>query len=77
MDDRSAARFAAYKHGRGAEYDDAMATRAERKRQTGEVEKPHRPHPGHSHAESPLADPAVRARRAAAAQRSAAKSSAR
>jgi putative FmdB family regulatory protein len=77
MDDRSAARFAAYKHGRGAEYDDVMAKRAERSRQTGVLEKPHRPRHGHAHAESPLADPAVRARRAAAAARSAAKSSAR
>ena len=76
MDDRSAARFAAYKHGRGAEYDDVMARRAERSRQTGVVEKPNRPHHGHSHAESPLADPAVRARRAAAAARSAVKHSA-
>jgi hypothetical protein len=77
MDDRSAARFAAYKHGRGAEYDDVMAARAERRRQTGTAEKPARLHHGHSHAESPLADPAVRARREAAARRSAAKSSAR
>lgn len=79
MDDRSAARFAAYKHGRGAEYDDVMAARSERRRQTGEPEKPHAHRRGHdhSHAESPLADPAVRARRAAAAKKSAARASAR
>jgi len=32
MDDRSASRLAAYKHGRGAEYDDTMAAREEAKK---------------------------------------------
>lgn len=79
MDDRSAARFAAYKHGRGAEYDDVMAARSERRRQSGEPEKPHAHGPGHDHghARSPLADPGVRARRAAAAKKSAARPAAR
>jgi putative FmdB family regulatory protein len=66
MDDRSASRLAAYKHGRGAEYDDTMAARDEAKKRYGAVENP-RPHAlGHS----PLADPAVLARRAAAARKS-------
>jgi putative FmdB family regulatory protein len=38
MDDKSAARFAAYKTGRGHEYDDKQATVAERRKQRGEVE---------------------------------------
>jgi putative FmdB family regulatory protein len=37
MDDKSAARFAAYKTGRGHEYDDKQATVAERRKQRGEV----------------------------------------
>lgn len=70
MDDRSASRFAAYKYGRGAEYDDTVAARAESKRKAGIPEAP-KVHAHHSHAHSPLADPGVRARRAAAAKRSA------
>ena len=62
MDDQSAARLAAYKVGRGAEYDDTVAARAERATQRGEP-----PLPAHSH--SPLADPAVFANRRAAAQK--------
>jgi len=38
MDDKSAQRFAAYKTGRGDEYDDKQATVAERRKQRGEVE---------------------------------------
>lgn len=68
MDDRSAARLAAYKHGRGAEYDDTMATRREAKKRYGVAEEPPASHP---HGHSPLADPAVFARRAAAARKSA------
>ncbi len=37
MDDRSAARYAAYKHGRGAEYDDKMHEREERGKKRGEA----------------------------------------
>ena len=70
MDDRSASRLAAYKHGRGAEYDDTMAVRAEAKKKYGVTAKPG----SHEHGHSPLADPAVVARRAAAARKSAAKS---
>jgi putative FmdB family regulatory protein len=36
MDDPSAARYAAYKHGRGAEYDDKTRERAEAKKKRGE-----------------------------------------
>jgi putative FmdB family regulatory protein len=68
MDDRSAARLAAYKHGRGAEYDDTVAARSEAKKNRGVAEKepPHARKGGHS----PLADPAVFERRAAAARKS-------
>jgi putative FmdB family regulatory protein len=38
MDDKSAERFAAYKMGRGHEYDDKQAVIAERRKQRGEVE---------------------------------------
>jgi len=38
MDDKSAERFAAYKTGRGHEYDDKQAAVAERRKQRGEVE---------------------------------------
>lgn len=40
MDDKSAERFAAYKTGRGHEYDDKQAVIAERRKQRGEVEPP-------------------------------------
>ena len=70
MDDRSASRLAAYKHGRGAEYDDTMAVRAGVKKKYGVTAKPG----SHVHGHSPLADPTVVARRAAAARKSAGKS---
>jgi putative FmdB family regulatory protein len=38
MDDKSAERFAAYRSGRGHEYDDKQAASAERRKQRGEVE---------------------------------------
>ncbi|HZO83555.1 MAG TPA: zinc ribbon domain-containing protein [Candidatus Binataceae bacterium] len=66
MDDRSAARLAAYKHGRGAEYDDVVAAREEKRKQRGE------PQPAahaHSHSHSPLSDPVVFKHRAEAAAR--------
>jgi putative FmdB family regulatory protein len=66
MDQRSASRFAAYKHGRGAEYDDTVAVRDEAKKKYGIAE----PSGPHAHGHSPLADPAVLARRAAAARKS-------
>jgi len=69
MDDRSASRLAAYKHGRGAEYDDTMATREETEKKYGVARERSR----HAHGHSPLADPAVMTRRAAAARKSAAK----
>lgn len=68
MDGPSSARYAAHLNGRGAEYDDTVATRADRRKQVGETEKqPAAQHHGHSHSDSPLADPAVYARRRAAA----------
>jgi len=68
MDDRSASRLAAYQRGRGAEYDDTVASREElRKKQTEPSAKI-----GHeTHLHSPLADPAVFARRRDAAARKA------
>ena len=56
MDDRSAARYAAYKHGRGAEYDDKMHERAEVGKKRGEPSASppasvH--HHGHAHAPAP------------------------
>lgn len=69
MDDRSAARYAAYKHGRGAEYDDKMQAHEEARRKRGAPSgAPANPH-AHSH--SPLADPVVYARRRDAAARKA------
>lgn len=68
MDERSTSRYAAYLHGRGAEYDDTVAARTEQQQQRGgRAEKP----PTQHHSDSPLADPAVFARRRAAAKRSA------
>jgi hypothetical protein len=69
MDDRSASRLAAYKHGRGAEYDDTMAAREEAKKKYGVKAKSNSREHGHSL----LADHAVMARRAAAARKSAGK----
>jgi putative FmdB family regulatory protein len=68
MDDRSAARLAAYKHGRGAEYDDVMASRDEARKKRGESEPAVEKH-GHDH--SPLSDPIVFAHRRDAAARKA------
>jgi putative FmdB family regulatory protein len=69
MDDRSASRLVAYKRGRGAEYDDTMATREEVKKKYGVKGKPS----SHAHGHSLLADPAVMVKRAAAARKSAGK----
>ena len=68
MDDRSAARLAAYKHGRGAEYDDTMAARDETRKKRGEFKPAPEPH-GHNH--SLLSDPVVFAHRRDAAARKA------
>jgi len=65
MDERSSARYAAYLHGRGAEYDDTVAARAELANKHG---TPADQAPARSH--SPLTEPAVYARRRAAAKRS-------
>jgi putative FmdB family regulatory protein len=65
MDAPSSARYAAHVHGRGAEYDETVAARAEARKQRGEA-----PVGAHTHRHSPLADPAVYKRRRAAAIRS-------
>jgi len=67
MDERSTSRYAAYLHGRGAEYDDTVAARTEKQQQR---EVPTAKTPAQPHSHSPLADPAVYARRRAAAKRS-------
>ena len=66
MDQRTTSRYAAYLHGRGAEYDDTVAARTEQKQKHG---TPAAKTPAHQHDHSPLADPAVYARRRAAAKR--------
>ena len=66
MDGPSRARYAAHLTGRGAEYDDTIAARAETRKQRGAP--PAKP-AAHNHDHSPLADPAVYARRRAAAAR--------
>jgi putative FmdB family regulatory protein len=66
MDDRSAARLAAYKAGRGAEYDDTTASRKELASQRGETgSKPGTAEQSHS----PLSNPVVLAHRREAAQK--------
>ncbi len=69
MDGPSTARYAAYLNGRGAEYDDTIAARAELQKQRGEpANTPAKKKPlGHHHDHSPLSDPGVYARRRAAA----------
>jgi putative FmdB family regulatory protein len=57
MDDLSAARLAAYKVGRGAEYDDTVATRRELASQRGETETAEPA--AHAHSHSPLSAPVV------------------
>ncbi|HKV53781.1 MAG TPA: hypothetical protein VJN94_03980 [Candidatus Binataceae bacterium] len=67
MDDQSASRLAAYKLGRGAEYDDTMAARKEFAAGEGQgsAVKPH----AHADSHSPLANPKVFANRRLAAQK--------
>jgi putative FmdB family regulatory protein len=65
MDDRSAARYAAYKHGRGAEYDDKTQARDEAKKKRDEP--PSKPAPAahqHAHSHSALAAAARKAKAA-------------
>jgi hypothetical protein len=68
MDDPSASRLAAYRRGRGAEYDDTVASREELQKKQAEL-------PAkvgqERHSHSPLADSAVFARRRDAAARKA------
>lgn len=49
IDDRSAARFAAYKLGRGAEYDDKLAAREDLRKRRGAPPEPSPPAPAHGH----------------------------
>jgi putative FmdB family regulatory protein len=67
MDDQAAARVAAYKTGRGAEYDDTVAVRKElaSKQGDGGSDDPQLGRGSHS----PLSDPAVFANRRKAAQK--------
>jgi len=67
MDDKSAARLAAYKAGRGAEYDDTVAARKELALRHGDSESSEPATPAHSH--SPLSDPVILANRRKAAQK--------
>jgi putative FmdB family regulatory protein len=67
MDDRSAARLAAYKAGRGAEYDDTVAAREELALQHGGSESRQHAPPADYH--SPLSDPVTLANRRKAAQK--------
>ena len=67
MDKPSTSRYAAHLLGRGAEYDETVAARTEKQRQRG-IPAENTPSQHHNH--SPLADPAVYARRRAAAKRS-------
>lgn len=65
MDDPSAARYAAYKHGRGAEYDDKTLAREEANKKRGEAaSKPAAQAHQHGHSHAPLSA----ARKAKAAQ---------
>jgi len=66
MDDPSAARLAAHKAGRGAEYDDTVAARKELALRRGDGGSGLPPRAAHSH--SPLSDPTVFANRRKAAQ---------
>ena len=70
MDDRSAARYAAYKHGRGAEYDDKVHAReeAENKRGAPPPAKPAAAAHEHGHSHSHAAMTAVRKANAAKAK---------
>ncbi|MBV8451804.1 MAG: zinc ribbon domain-containing protein [Deltaproteobacteria bacterium] len=67
MDDRSAARLAAYQAGRGAEYDDTVAARKEVALRRGDNESSEPAQLAHSH--SPLSDPVTFANRRKAAQK--------
>ena len=66
MDDQSAARLAAYKAGRGAEYDDTIAARTELASQEGEINGRMSTVSAHSH--SPLSNPVTLENRRKAAQ---------
>jgi putative FmdB family regulatory protein len=68
MDDRSAARYAAYKHGRGAEYDDKTQARDEAKKKRDEPAS--KPAPAHQHAHSHSHSAALAAARKAKAAES-------
>lgn len=68
MDDRSAARYAAYKHGRGAEYDDKTLAREETKKKRDEPPSKPAAASAHDHAHSHSHAALGAARKAKAAQ---------
>jgi putative FmdB family regulatory protein len=68
MDDRSAARYAAYKHGRGAEYDDKTLARDEAQKKRGEPPPKPAAASAHDHAHSHVHSAAAAARKTKAAE---------
>jgi putative FmdB family regulatory protein len=69
MDNQSAARLAAYKAGRGAEYEDTIAVRKELAAQHGNGDNEDAKSAPLAHSHSPLSDPLVFANRREAAQK--------
>jgi len=69
MDNQSAARLAAYRAGRGAEYDDTIAVRKKLAAQRGNSDNEDAKHTPPAHSHSPLSDPVVFANRRKAAQK--------
>jgi putative FmdB family regulatory protein len=70
MDDRSASRYAAYKHGRGTEYDDKTLARDEARKKRGEPPSKPAAASGHEHAHSHARSAAAAAARKAKAAES-------
>lgn len=68
MDDRSAARYAAFKHGRGAEYDDKTLARDEAQKKRGEPPSKPAAASAHDHAHSHVHSATAAARKAKAAE---------
>jgi putative FmdB family regulatory protein len=69
MDDRSASRYAAYKHGRGAEYEDKTLARDEARKKRGEPPaKPAAAAHDHAHSRSHARASVTAARKAKAAE---------
>lgn len=68
MDDRSASRYAAYKHGRGAEYDDKTLARDDAGKKRGEPPAKPAATSAHGHAHPHAHSAAAAARKAKAAE---------